>query len=115
MKQRGLTTWFDEEMMDKMTEGIDNCACVCVIACITTRYVDKVSGRGTNKDKDNCLFEYVNIFACLSHTQTASINKGASNMIPMDKVSGRDTTCWYDMTASVHDGGSLYVCGILIL
>jgi hypothetical protein len=94
LKDRGLTTWFDTERMegfikDKMTEGIVNTGCVLV--CITDRYIEKVSGRGANKDKDNCLFEF----------RWACDNKGPSKMIPVImEPSSRDASLWYGMVAS---------------
>ena len=61
-KNYGLTTWFDEERMtgdvrDKMGEGIDTTRVVVVF--ITYRYIDKVAGKGTLGDRDNCRYEFV--------------------------------------------------------
>jgi len=58
LKQRGLTTWFDDERMEgavmaKMCEGIDNTRCVAVF--ITQIYESKVTGTNAN---DNCKLEF---------------------------------------------------------
>jgi hypothetical protein len=94
LKKKDITTWFDEDKMegfiqDKMTEGIDNTACIVVF--ITQRYIEKVGGRGENKQKDNCLFEF----------RWACQNKGPDRMIPVVmEPQSRDTSKWYGMVAS---------------
>ena len=55
-KRTQIQIWLDENQMTaanvvhKMTEGIDQSA--CVVAFITSRYIDKVKGLGQKKEND---------------------------------------------------------------
>ena len=58
LKAHGIKPWFDSERMehnivDQMTNGIDDSACVAVF--ITSRYIDKVRSNNSN---DNCKTEF---------------------------------------------------------
>ena len=58
LKGHGIKPWFDSERMehnvvDQMTGGIDDSACVAVF--VTSRYIDKVKGNNAN---DNCKTEF---------------------------------------------------------
>lgn len=102
LKARGLRTWFDEDKMadnivEQMTDGIDSSRCVVVF--ITDRYMTKVAGKGPNKDKDNCLYEF----------QHASISKGPGKMIPVVmEPQCEDNSGWFGILAG-HLRSKLYL------
>tara|TARA_B110000037_G_C17009992_1_gene460883 strand:- start:271 stop:972 length:702 start_codon:yes stop_codon:yes gene_type:complete len=70
MKKYGWTVWLDEDEMRGnidacMVNGIKNCE--CVIACLTTQYIDKINIASNNtRIRDNCFKEW---------TYANSINK----------------------------------------
>ena len=70
MKKNGWTVWLDEDEMRGnidacMVNGIKNCE--CVIACLTTKYIDKINIASNNtRIRDNCFKEW---------TYANSINK----------------------------------------
>ncbi|CAK4121066.1 unnamed protein product [Aphanomyces euteiches] len=73
LKDKGITTWFDEEKMEgnvkkQMIRGIDNTRAIVVF--VTQRYIDKVGG---NNAEDNCQLEF----------NYASRRKTANKMIPV--------------------------------
>jgi len=99
LKERGITTWFDEEQMhgnivDQMVQGID--ASKLVIVIITKRYVEKVT---SNNERDNCRLEFY----------YASRVKTASRMVPvvMEREM-RNTLSWQGAVGMIL-GGNLYV------
>ena len=60
MNDAGLPVWTDEEQMhgdilEKMTDGIDDSACVVVF--VTQNYINKAGGKGPNGKNDNCKLE----------------------------------------------------------
>ena len=102
LQARGLRTWFDEEEMEGrvrqvMSDGIDSTQCVIVF--VTERYIDKVAGKGVEKSKDNCLYEF---------SYSVRI-KGPHKMIAVvmeDRC--KDTSSWHGQVGG-DLGGSLYV------
>ena len=99
LKQRGITTWFDDEQMEgdiksKMTSGIDQSR--VVVTFITSRYMRKVAG--TNAE-DNCRLEFG--YACRRKT-------GARMLPVVMEAEMRDTSQWEGQVGLVL-GGSLYV------
>jgi hypothetical protein len=64
LQAAGLRTWFDEEAMhgnikEQMQKGIDYSSCIVVF--ITERYMNKVAGKGENRELDNCRYEFNHI------------------------------------------------------
>ncbi|OQR95751.1 hypothetical protein THRCLA_07605 [Thraustotheca clavata] len=64
LRDRGITTWFDDERM----EGNENARCIVVF--VTQRYIDKVGGSNA---EDNCQLEF----------NYAARRKTATKMIPV--------------------------------
>jgi len=89
LKKKGMRTWFDEELMKddtrkQMREGIDNCGCVVVF--VTPTYMEKVAGKGPQKELDNCLFAFTH----------AANTKGSVKMVAVVTDSTcKDTSLWY--------------------
>lgn len=57
LDKAGIRAWFDEEQLrgdinGQMADGIDKSQLIVVF--ITTRYLEKVSGKGPNGMNDNC-------------------------------------------------------------
>ena len=57
LEKAGLRVWLDEQQMrgdvnQQMVDGIDDSA--CVLCFVTTRYMEKVSGKGPSGANDNC-------------------------------------------------------------
>ena len=99
LKQRGITTWFDDEQMEgdikmKMTSGIDQSR--VVVTFITSRYMRKVAGSNA---EDNCRLEFG--YACRRKT-------GARMLPVVMEPEMRDTSQWEGQVGLVL-GGSLYV------
>eukprot|EP01036_Dinobryon_divergens_P029874 gene29874-39041_t len=99
LKQRGITTWFDDEQMEgdikmKMTSGIDQSR--VVVTFITSRYMRKVAGSNA---EDNCRLEFG--YACRRKT-------GARMLPVVMEPEMRDTSQW-DGQVGLVLGGSLYV------
>ncbi|OQS03538.1 hypothetical protein THRCLA_04144, partial [Thraustotheca clavata] len=99
LRDKGITTWFDEEKMEgnikkKMISGIENARCIVVF--VTQRYMDKVGG---DNGEDNCQLEF----------NYASMKKTNAKMISvlMDPTikNTRDWTGPVGMTL----GGTLYI------
>ena len=99
LKQRGITTWFDDEQMEgdiksKMCTGIDHSRVIIVF--ITKRYLNKVGG---NNAEDNCRLEF----------GYGARRKTAARMLPVVmEAEIRDTSLW-DGQVGLVLGGSLYV------
>ena len=60
LSDAGLPVWTDEDQMhgdilQRMTDGIDDSACVVVF--VTKNYITKAGGKGPNGNNDNCKLE----------------------------------------------------------
>lgn len=100
MKKYGWTVWLDENEMRGnidacMVNGIRNCE--CVIACLTTKYIDKINIASNNtKIRDNCFKEW---------TYANSINKPIIPVILEEDVNTSDGKGILDM----YLGNMLYL------
>jgi hypothetical protein len=102
LKNKGLSTWFDEErmhgdMIDRIIEGIDNTQSVAVF--ITKQYQDKVNG---NNFLDYCHNEF-------RYTRNRN-HLGPAKMIPivMDSTVDKDPGEWKKAIGGAL-GGHLYI------